>query len=895
MSNKYVLDPSGKIIINGNLKDANEASEKILKNQNDFFQQRRQSTAGDTFNAARASLPAGLITAIDSERSDIDLTQFKTLLTSETPDFPNPRDDQEGHVIFPRKKNNQLLVNSSFGADSDTNINYYTPYNSVFSRDGSNRRIYAEELEMLTGLDLNSLGLSVNGIGSRDGFNSDFTQIVFIFDFLIESLAYIGTYWAINYINHKSTKKYYNDTPIQYYFSKIINIGNFVQTTDIFALFNYYVVGLDRFINTDPKSKSLRDFSNFDDPSRIKFFDIFRVAIRNLLSISKVGRNRMFLLIRKFQQESYWHTELLYKHKQNTSENGVDKFFIEFSNYYFKFIIERINIGYIVLNKNTITTNTSLNFLDLSNNQLTRNWGNLINDDTPLIFEENKWSYYRIKNNYSGEKSKTSISSLPQLFLTNSIANIGNENFALKENRQINESRRLPQALVKKVEEYLDNEYMPFYLHDLRTNEIVSMHAFLDSISDSFSPEYTSNSGYGRIDDVKHYVKTTRNINITFSLVSMQQEDHDLMWYQINKIVSMVYPQWSAGIPATTGKFKNINGFTYPFTQVPTASPLIRLRVGDVLKSNYTKKNIERLHFSKEPKIKYKEKYIKIDENFISLARIKLMKNELNKNDIQSIKSHMYTFDEPIENSQLGELKKQIRTSRKYNYLKPKIKGAKYVYNEKTGQSKLVLTELLKTLDLENRVRIKDPNQFELNALYEKLGNESIYVKDKERFKIFVIQTHSITITDKLKEGFENVYVRFMNYHYDYIAIDLNNFDEEKTYDYVEGITSKDDILNAESADNQINNPYTKAFETAGGKGLAGFITSLDVNYQDVTWETNNPGSNAPHSVKITMGFSPIHDIAPGLDHEGIMRAPIYNVGSLNNNLFGDVKFGDDK
>ena len=50
---------------------------------------------------------------------------------------------------------------------------------------------------------------------------------------------------------------------------------------------------------------------------------------------------------------------------------------------------------------------------------------------------------------------------------------------------------------------------MPFYLHDLRTNEIIAMHAFLDQISDSFSPEYTSSSGYGRIDDVKHYVKTT--------------------------------------------------------------------------------------------------------------------------------------------------------------------------------------------------------------------------------------------------------------------------------------------------------------------------------------------------------------------------------------------------
>ena len=43
--------------------------------------------------------------------------------------------------------------------------------------------------------------------------------------------------------------------------------------------------------------------------------------------------------------------------------------------------------------------------------------------------------------------------------------------------------------------------------------------------------------GYGRIDDVKHYVKTTRTINTTFAIVSYNQDDHDLMWYQINKLV----------------------------------------------------------------------------------------------------------------------------------------------------------------------------------------------------------------------------------------------------------------------------------------------------------------------------------------------------------------------
>ncbi len=141
------------------------------------------------------------------------------------------------------------------------------------------------------------------------------------------------------------------------------------------------------------------------------------------------------------------------------------------------------------------------------------------------------------------------------------------------------------------IENILEAEYMPFYLHDLRTNEILSFHAFIDTISDSFSPQYSPSSGYGRIDDVQHYIKTTRTINTTFSLVAYNQDDHDLMWYQINKLVSMVYPQWSKGI-----KRNKKDRTAFPFTQMPTASPLIRLRVGDVITSNYSKENLARLH-----------------------------------------------------------------------------------------------------------------------------------------------------------------------------------------------------------------------------------------------------------------------------------------------------------
>ena len=40
--------------------------------------------------------------------------------------------------------------------------------------------------------------------------------------------------------------------------------------------------------------------------------------------------------------------------------------------------------------------------------------------------------------------------------------------------------------------------------------------------------------------------------------------------------------------------------------------------------------------------------------------------------------------------------------------------------------------------------------------------------------------------------------------------------------------------------------------------------------------------------IKINIGFSPIHDVPPGIDHNGMLRAPIYNVGRINNEFFGD-------
>ena len=38
--------------------------------------------------------------------------------------------------------------------------------------------------------------------------------------------------------------------------------------------------------------------------------------------------------------------------------------------------------------------------------------------------------------------------------------------------KQHDNARRIPKELVKEIEDYLESEYVPFYLHDLRTNEL---------------------------------------------------------------------------------------------------------------------------------------------------------------------------------------------------------------------------------------------------------------------------------------------------------------------------------------------------------------------------------------------------------------------------------------
>jgi hypothetical protein len=47
--------------------------------------------------------------------------------------------------------------------------------------------------------------------------------------------------------------------------------------------------------------------------------------------------------------------------------------------------------------------------------------------------------------------------------------------------------------------------------------------------------------------------------------------------------------------------------------------------------------------------------------------------------------------------------------------------------------------------------------------------------------------------------------------------------------------------------------------------------------------------------VKISIGFSPVHDIPLGLDHNGTMRAVPYMVGSKVKGLYNNESFNYDE
>ena len=376
---------------------------------------------------------------------------------------------------------------------------------------------------------------------------------------------------------------------------------------------------------------------------------------------------------------------------------------------------------------------------------------------------------------------------------------------------------------VRRIEGALDSEYVPFYFHDLRTNEILSFHAFLTSLNDNFTANYDAVDGYGRIDPVQIYRSTNREISLGFFVASTSREDFDVMWWKINKLVTLVYPQWSSGRNVKTN---GGTSFTQPFSQIPTASPLVRMRVGDVVRSNYSKFNLKRLFGNVEA----------ANASETSNAQAGGQSDTAYGSVLNQFGADVNGAKSTIANNPQGQ---------KF-LLRPR--GYGLPYRRRNGDRVSLVTD----------------------------KEITVTVQEKISDNVFMVSVEDLSIDDLM------VTINDLRYDPASLISATTSVASEDGEQVVNEIAT--DAASFFSAD---SNPIVKAFESTAGKGLAGVIKTINFNWFEPTWEIDS-GAKAPQWCRIEMSFSPIHDIPPGLDDEGFNRAPVYPVGAVSNFVFSE-------
>ena len=433
------------------------------------------------------------------------------------------------------------------------------------------------------------------------------------------------------------------------------------------------------------------------------------------------------------------------------------------------------------------------------------------------------------------------------------------------------EGTRLPADFVEEMENRLESEYVPFYFHDLRTNEIVAFNAFLTNVSDAYSPSWSQQTGIGRVEPAQIYGGTTRTIGVDFVIASTGKEDFDEMWFKINKLTTLVYPQFSKGRTLSSGDHVK---FIQPFSQVQTASPLIRIRLGDLFKSNYSKFSLARLFGLGQSSSDF---YV----------------DPSGETGITTVEE-TYDYDESFKkvNSRVEDegyrIGDQVRILPGTSLL---VAGINF-----SGPAAEKFLGFTGTVMLVNNPPMAAGTDGSSSAAQTAAASSGVS-SDWSDDQIDSAQTYTISLD---KEGVD--YINDFG--------DINPPEPMLTTNIARGrLKLKKEWLEtlAEFERGEVPNPFApppgeaeeiffssknnavvRSFESSRGRGIAGAITSMNFDWNKATWETDI-GSKAPKFCTVSIQFSPVHDITPGLDSDGFNRAPIYNAGLVMNGIAGDV------
>jgi hypothetical protein len=416
---------------------------------------------------------------------------------------------------------------------------------------------------------------------------------------------------------------------------------------------------------------------------------------------------------------------------------------------------------------------------------------------------------------------------------------------------------RIDSDVVEIYEKALESEYVPFYFQDIRTNELVGFHAFLASLSDDYTAAWETMEGIGRADPVKIYKNTARKIGMSFYVVSTSESDFQEMWVKLNKLTTLVYPQYTEGRVVQDSDTEPQYRFIAPFTQQMGASPLIRIRLGDLLRSNYSK---------------------------FAMARLFGMGTGFAPKGTSDA-------DLLVKGKTFLTEQKDLLDFEKYSFRDTKTLKEKH---QNTVFTVLASDVSLDQLTVEGG--IKTDAWARLRADFDQIKSASATLSVKVR-----VSDNDViycSVIDAKGRGFINTAGKEFIKKWPNVVL-AGMTPDKLTCPGPEllKLVTKDSRKAAETANEAFHNfmsekenAIVKSFKHTGGKGLAGVIESMSFDWFDkITWETEKKGSKAPKACKVTLSFSPIHDIPPGLDVNGYNRAPLYPVGVNDGQSFSNI------
>lgn len=441
---------------------------------------------------------------------------------------------------------------------------------------------------------------------------------------------------------------------------------------------------------------------------------------------------------------------------------------------------------------------------------------------------------------------------------------------------QIKSSLRIPyessdpnDITVKSIEGQLDAEYVPFYLHDLRTNEIISFPAFLTQLSDDFTPNWEQTEALGRVDPVKIYRSTSRRVSIGFMIVATSDEDFVSMWEKVNKLVTMVYPQYTQGRTLTDPN--NENRFVQPFSQLMSASPIVRMRLGELFSSNYSRFALSRLFGADTNQLK-------INSNDVTFSGavdlFKKLQDDIGSPVGKTYMMHVNNMSKPGETGVTITLPTPSIPGFSPSSITPGTSRTAPQFNINAGDSAYFVFKVVASLD-DSRVIVKP------ELMTAKIMQDFYGLTPKQASQtLFGLESEYDNASKPSKRVIGGQYVANKS--------DLRISPDRLSTILGETTNSSTNIENLASFLSPDSNAIVRSFKETQGKGLAGTIDSLNFDfYNNVTWETT-PGRRAPQFFRVSMTFTPIHDISPGIDAAGYNRAPVYPVG---NHMHGVDKF----